>query len=90
MKTLVAALLLAASVTAVQAKEPKYVGAWCLELSVRNGHDTRTGAFIPPTNLYKRGSDCSADKQITLKARSLRGLKWRIDQDELKVEGGTD
>src|SRR5262249_11059201 len=77
-----------ASKAAPAAKAAPPTGSWCLTLTVRNGHDTKTGAFIPPTKIFRRGTDCEAAKRIVVDPRSLRGLQYRLTDDgELTIEG---
>ena len=87
MKTLLASAAVLAILISPAAAAPKLTGAWCHTLSIRNGHDD-TGAFIPPTNIFRRGSDCDPDKRVELSPRKLRGLEYRLQDDgDLAVEG---
>jgi hypothetical protein len=67
----------------------RIVGTWCLTDSIRNGHDTATGAFIPPHNIYRRGSDC--ERELLQIAPAKHGYRNKItlsdDGQELTVEG---
>jgi hypothetical protein len=67
--------LLCAAAPAVSADDVS--GDYCLSASVSNGHEPFTGEYIPRTNIYRRGSDCPEEEQVTI----------RIENGELFIEG---
>jgi hypothetical protein len=58
MTPLTMAVLLAATTAAAFADDVS--GDYCLEHSVQNGHG------VPRTNMFRRGSDCPEEDQVTI------------------------
>jgi hypothetical protein len=41
-------------------------GDYCLSASVSNGHEPFTYEYIPRTNIFRPGSDCPEQEQVTI------------------------
>jgi hypothetical protein len=80
MKTLLMALLLAASAAPAMAADT-IVGTWCLTESVVNGYDTAIGKMIPRTRVYRRGSDCPKEDRLIIGRKGIPGYDAQLSDD---------